>query len=73
MKIPERPTIKSSLEIEWLQQERATHKPKWLRFFSKSGKIGSISYSDIVLYDFCLTEKGALKKKSRDYLKDLYT
>ena len=42
-KIPERPTIKS-LEIEWLQQERATYKPKWLRFSSKSGKIGSISY-----------------------------
>ena len=69
--IPDSPTLESSLQVQWLQQEKATHKPKWLRFFKSSSALGNILFSDIVLYDFDLTRHGALKKKARDYLKNL--
>ena len=66
--LPSNANLESVLSVEWLQQERNTTKPKWLRFFKKSkGKqpLGTITYSQILLYDFELTSSGALKKKSR--------
>lgn len=62
---------KLPVTVQWLEQERNPQKPRWLRYFRQSRKkqpLGIVPYSDIVLYDFELTKKGALKKKSRDYL-----
>ena len=69
--IPPNPCYESQLTIHWMEQERAPHKPKWLRFFSPSTKkdsVSTVTFEDILLYDFQLTNKGALKKKSREYL-----
>ena len=66
--IPPNPCLDSMISINLFRQERAPHKPKWCRCFHRLGKICSIKYSDIVLYDFQLTKNGALKKKTRDYL-----
>ena len=56
-----------------IAQIKNSTKPKWLRFFRESKQpIGTISYNDIVLYDFELTAHGALKKKSRDYLQKAF-
>ena len=57
--------------INLLSQERAPHKPKWSRAFKDSQKSTAISYSDILLYDFELTNRGCLKKKTREYLQNL--
>ena len=68
------PCQTSEVQIHWMIQEKATHKPKWLRYFKPSQRkdaYGRIKIEDIVLYGFDLTEKGALKKKSRDYLQDI--
>ena len=73
IQIPTNRTMESSIEVEWLIQETAPHKPKWLRHFKASNDKGNISFSSIVLYDFVLTKMGALKKKSRDYLRDLFS
>ena len=56
------------VEVQWFNQERATHKPKWLRFFLPGNTSSCIRFSDILLYDFDLTQKGSLKKRSREYL-----
>ena len=67
-------TMESTLVIEWLIQDQAKHKPKWLRPFKNSSKdsFGTIRYSDILLYDFQLTNSGCLKKKSREYLQQFF-
>lgn len=73
--VPFNPSYSSEVTIHWMEQERASHKPKWLRYFSPSTQRDAVSivrYSDIILYDFQLTNKGCLKKKSRDYLKTLF-
>jgi len=64
------PSYELQITIHWMEQERAPHKSKWLRYFSPSTKkdsVGTITFDDILLYDFELTSKGALKKKSREY------
>ena len=69
--IPPNPSLTSDVTVHWMDQERAIHKPKWLRFFYPSKKknaVGTISLQDILLYGFELTKKGGLKKKSREYL-----
>ena len=72
IKIPLRPTEDSVIDVQWMEQEKAKHKSKWLRFFKQSSNVGIIKYSEILLYDFQLTDKGALKKKSREYLQELF-
>lgn len=62
------PGVDTPVEVQWFYQERATHKPRWLRFFLPGMTKTWIRYSDILLYDFELTKKGSLKKKSREYL-----
>ena len=56
--IPSKPCYGSKLAILWLEQEKAPHKPLWMRYFRKSRKdaAGTITFSDIVLYDFELTK-----------------
>lgn len=75
LSIPPEPTMDTPLSIDWMVQENAAHKPKWLRFWRESPKKdaqSSILFSEIVLYDFQLTKCGALNKKSRDYLQSLW-
>ena len=65
--IPPNATKETPFIVHWMLQERAPHKPKWLRFFTPSTRkdsSGPVSFSDVVLYDFLLTPKGGLKKKS---------
>ena len=72
--IPPNPGQDADITTHWLVQERAAHKPKWARFFKISTKkdaVGAIKISDILLYGFELTAKGALKKKSREYLQKI--
>ena len=69
--VPDQPTLQSSVEVQWYCQERAPHKPRWLRYFHPSKKpSGQLQISNIILYDFKLTNKRGLQKKTRDYLKD---
>ena len=58
------------ITVELMVQERAPHKPKWLRSFRKTEKITKFSFHKIVLYDFKLTKRGCFNKRSRDYLMD---
>ena len=69
--IPPNHSLDSSISIQWLVQERAPHKPKWLRNFKIGARevLGETEMKNVLLYDFQLTNKGCLKKKSRDYLK----
>ena len=59
---------KSSIKVQWMVQE---NKPKWARAFKKHSSSGIITFNEILLYDFQLTQNGCIKKKSRDYLKIL--
>ena len=71
--IPPNPSLETQIEVHWMIQERATHKPKWLRNFKPATSkyaIGSAYIKDIILFGFDLTNKGCLKKKSREYLKN---
>ena len=69
-------TLSSTLTItiSWMDQERAPHKPRWLRTWHKSSKFPqtTINVSNILLYDITLTNKGALKKVTREYLQKEY-
>lgn len=69
--LPSERSLHSLVEVQWLVQEKAPHKPRWMRYFKETDKIGSLPLSDVVLYDFELTKNGALKKKSREYLQSL--
>lgn len=68
--IPATPNLHSLIGVQWYHQQKASHKPRWLRFFLPTTKTGNIKIEEIILYDFDLTNKGALKKKSRDYLQE---
>ncbi len=75
--IPPEPHSNTEVTVHWMEQERAPHKPKWLRYFkpvpvTKKTAIGTLRIADIILYDFQLTNNGALRKKSRDYLQPFY-
>ena len=72
--IPADPNSDIKVTVHWMEQERAPHKPKWLRYFkpspiTKNDAIGTVSFANIILYDFELTNNGGLRKKSREYLK----
>ncbi len=60
-----------SVKVQWMAQEKASHKPKWARGFKHHSSSGIITFNEILLYDFQLTQNGCIKKKSRDYLKNL--
>ena len=69
--VPTNATLQSTIDVIWYRQQKASHKPRWLRFFKPSEVSGKLKIGEIVLYDFTLTNKGALKKKSREYLKKI--
>ena len=48
--------IDTPVAVQWFDQERATHRPRWLRFFLPGNMTSSIRFSDILLYDFTLTQ-----------------
>ena len=58
----------NNITIQWMVQERAPHKPKWQRIFKFGAKdvFGETELKDVLLFDFELTNRGCLKKKSRD-------
>lgn len=58
------PTEFSSIIVQWMQQQKAPHKSRWLRFFEPSTDVGIISFAEILLYDFQLTKNGGLKKNT---------
>ena len=66
--IASNPNINSQIEVKLFKQERAPHKPKWLRYFFPTDKKCTLLFSDVLLYDFELTRKGSLKKKTREFL-----
>ncbi len=70
--IPPNPDAASQVTVQRMEQERAPHKPKWLRYFKPTAVTGTISFEDVLLYDFNLTKSGALKKKSREYLQQRF-
>ena len=70
--LPPNLSLTSDISVHWMIQEQAPHKPKWLRFFKPSKKRnaeGTTPINDVVLYGFELTANGALRKKSREYLR----
>ena len=68
--IPSNPTMECAIEVVLFKQEKAPHKPRWFRFFTSADKTATVSFSEILLYDFQLTNKGALRKKTREFLHD---
>ena len=67
--VPDSPNLMSEVNVVWMQQ---AHKSKWHRYFRPSSITGKIAYREILLYDFELTERGALKKKSREYIQEYF-
>ena len=66
--VPDNPCTNSNIQLHYYIQERAPHKPKWLRFFRKSERwTGTACYHDVLLYDFTLTKMGALRKSTRKH------
>jgi len=51
--IPAHPNSDSKVTVHWMEQERAPHKPKWLRYFKpspitkKKDAIGTVSFANI--------------------------
>ena len=70
LSIPPNPDLHSKILIVLYDQERAVHKSKWLRNFTKSVKEREISIEDIVLYDFSLTSRGTIRKSTREYIQN---
>ena len=68
--IPPNPTIDSMVKIVLFKQERAANKSKWNRYFFESEATDELKILDIVLYDFKLTQMGALKKRTKEYFID---
>ncbi len=52
--IPPNPDLASQITVQWMAPEKAPHKSKWLRFFKPTESTGTISFADIVLYNFNL-------------------
>jgi hypothetical protein len=69
--IPPNPTPKSKIAIILYEQERSTHKPKWLRNFKATSRNCDVNLSDIILYDFKLTNKGAIRKSTREFIQNI--
>ena len=70
--LPPNLSLTSDISVHWMIQEQAPHKPKWVRFFKPSKKRnaeGTTPINDVVLYGFELTANGALRKKTREYLR----
>lgn len=64
----------SKITVEWLLQKQVKNKPRWLRPFKmcENPELGIINFTDVLLYDFTLTNAGCLKKQSREYLQQFF-
>ena len=64
----------SKITVEWLIQKQVKNKPRWLRPYKMCDdpERGIIKFTDILLYDFLLTNTGCLKKQSREYLQQFF-
>ena len=67
--IPPNPTLASQVSIKVYEQEKSSHKPKWLRNFNLTDKECSERISDFILYDFQLTKNGTIRKATREFIK----
>lgn len=65
------PTQESTITILLYEQEKCTHKPKWLRNFKKTARDHQAKVANVILYDFQLTSKGAIRKSTREFLKTI--
>lgn len=75
LKLPREKSLEAEVKIHWLEVKPGQKTARWFRYFQPSHKKDSISfiqYKNILLYDIVLTKKGALKKESREYLKEQY-
>lgn len=62
------PTLESKFSyITYQQDKKSVHKPKWLRYFSKTTSTNDAKLRDIILYDFHLTKMGAIRKATREF------
>lgn len=65
------PDLQSKVKILVFEQEKCPQKPKWSRFFQRTAREQEYFISDIILYDFTLTNKGAIRKATREFLVNL--
>ncbi len=64
----------SEVTVHWMEQENTVHKLRWLRCFKltkNKNDVSSIVLKEILLYDFELTKKEALK--FQEYLRTHYS
>lgn len=69
--LPADPSITCNINILVWKQEKAPHKPKWLRCFHRTSDQIEVALSAVVLYGFTLTAKGAFRKTTREYLQNM--
>ena len=75
IKLPKEKNLEGEVKIHWLEMKAGQKTARWFHFFQPSYKKNNtavIQYKNILLYDIELTKKGALKKESREYLKEQY-
>lgn len=75
IKLPTEKNLEGVVKIHWLEVKPGQKTARWFRFFEPSHKKDSMSfiqYKNILLYDIVLTKNGALRKESREYLKEQY-
>lgn len=70
--IPPNPSKENEVSLIVSEQESSIHKSKWLRVFKRTTKICIVNISDIILYDFQLTNKGAIRKSTREFLQNVH-
>ena len=68
--LPPNPTLDCTISITLYEQEKAPHKPKWLRYFKITEQNCNVKLADIILYDFGLTNKGAIRKSTREFIQN---
>ena len=75
IQLPKETNLEGEVKIQWLEMKPGQKAARWFRFFQPSQKKNNISYiqyKNILLYDIGLTKNGALRKESREYLKEQY-
>ena len=75
IKLPKEKNLEGEVKIHWLDMKPGQKVARWFRFYQPSKKrdcTSFIQYKNILLYDIALTKNGALRKESRDYLKEEY-
>ena len=55
----------SDIDITIYDQEKAPHKPRWFRYFHLGRKMTKVAISDILLYDFQVTQERWTEKENK--------